>query len=474
MTVAVTVAATAATFAAGCRGDAQPLFPAHDAGPGLLSVLAKGVARPSSNLPTPVPARDEPRADLRLGDHRLDEHDHDDDEGGVSPDGNAVVECPLTDRLDLDAALDMAASKYDAGDFAFALACAERAVRISPRSVEAHHNRGLALAALERWDAARQAFTHALAIDPNDPETLAGAADLYVNRVRPGRDMTELGLEYARRGSAHVGGRREDLELAARLALLEAQALDDLGLTDEALLRAESAVGLDAKSIDARYERAVVLFHLCRFERAREAFLELVRMAADDPFVLYHLAMVLEREGRQGDADQLFARAHKLGADKFPDPTQMVSSAAFQAMVDRAVAELPPHLRRAVEGVAIEVADLPALDDLLAVDPPFAPTILGLYRGAPVGARAPGAGPGAKSGAGGASGSSGVPQAPGPAGEPTGQVDEPRSIVLYRKNLARAVTSRAELEKQVRITLWHEIGHLRGADEDDLRARGLE
>jgi predicted Zn-dependent protease with MMP-like domain len=52
--------------------------------------------------------------------------------------------------------------------------------------------------------------------------------------------------------------------------------------------------------------------------------------------------------------------------------------------------------------------------------------------------------------------------------------DEPRSIVLYRKNLARAVTSRAELEKQVRITLWHEIGHLRGADEDDLRERGIE
>jgi len=26
----------------------------------------------------------------------------------------------------------------------------------------------------------------------------------------------------------------------------------------------------------------------------------------------------------------------------------------------------------------------------------------------------------------------------------------------------------------VRITLWHEIGHLRGADEDDLRERGLE
>ena len=77
---------------------------------------------------------------------------------------------------------------------------------------------------------------------------------------------------------------------------------------------------------------------------------------------------------------------------------------------------------------------------LTAVDPPFAPTILGLYRGAPVGEKG----------------------------------DEPRSIVLYRKNLARAVSDRGDLEKQVRITLWHELGHLRGEDEDELRARGLE
>jgi predicted Zn-dependent protease with MMP-like domain/Flp pilus assembly protein TadD len=361
----------------------------------------------------------------------------------------------------------MAASKYDAGDFNLALACADRAVRVSPRSVEAHHNRGLALAALERWDDARQAFTHALAIDPNDPETLAGAADLYINRVPPGRDMTELGLEYARRGSAHVGGRREDLELAGRLALLEAQALDDLGQTDEALLRAEAAVALDGKSVDAKYERAVVLFHMCRFERAREAFAELARTAPDDPFVLYHLGMVLEREGKQVDADRLFARAHQLSADKFPDPATMVSATEFRAMVDKAIAGLPTHLKKSIEGVAIEVADLPAADDLLAVDPPFAPTILGLYRGAPVGARTFGKGASANDPV----AKPGLPAVPT---LPTQEDDEPRSIVLYRKNLARAVSSRVELEKQVRITLWHEIGHLRGADEDDLRERGLE
>ena len=84
--------------------------------------------------------------------------------------------------------------------------------------------------------------------------------------------------------------------------------------------------------------------------------------------------------------------------------------------------------------------------DLAAVTPPFPPTILGLYRG-PVGHAAE------------------LPAAPG---------DEPVSIVLYRKNLARAVKSRTELSEQIRDTLLHEIGHLEGLDEDDLRRRGME
>jgi tetratricopeptide (TPR) repeat protein len=433
----------AVALAAACGSKKAPAQgQAKVGGPDAGSIIAAKGA-----MPLPLPSRDEPRTDLRIGDHHIDEHDLIVDEG-PGPDGHKVVECPIADKLDRDAALDRAAQAYEDGRFDLALACAERAGSIDPRSIEAHHNRGLALAATERWDEARVAFAHALAIDPDDPETLAGAADLYINRVPPSREMTEIGLEYARRGSQRVGGRRDHRELAARLAVLEAQAYDDLGMTDQAILRAEAAVALDPRNIDARYERAVILFHLCQFDRAREAFLEVFAMAPDDPYVHYHLALILEREGRQADADKLFARAHALAPDKFPDPALMPTPEEFQAMVDRAVADLPPHLKKAVEGVAIEVADVPALEDLLAVDPPFSPTILGLFRGPPLGETA-------------------VPGS-------SGGVPEPRSIVLYRKNLARAVGSRKELERQVRITLWHEVGHLRGHDEDDLRARGLE
>ena len=106
------------------------------------------------------------------------------------------------------------------------------------------------------------------------------------------------------------------------------------------------------------------------------------------------------------------------------------------------IASLPAERRARVKAIKVEIADLPDPTDLKAVQPPFPPTILGLYRG-PVG------------------------RAPGPG-------DEPPSIVLYRKNLARAVKSRTELSEQIRDTLLHEIGHLEGLDEDDLRRRGME
>jgi tetratricopeptide (TPR) repeat protein len=359
-----------------------------------------------------------------------------------------LVPCPIADKYDLDAALDQSAARYDGGDYNTALACAEQAARIAPRSVEAHHDRAAALSALERWEESKQAFTMALALDPDDAETLAGAAHLYVNRLGPARDLTLIGLEYARRGSAHVGRRRGDRQLAARLALLESQALDDLGHPDEALNAAESAIVLDPSSVEAKYERAVALFHMCRFDKARPAFEEVLRHEADDPFAHHHLGLILEREGRFADADKHLRRATELAPDKFAAPV-ILSAEEFQKLVDDSVRALDPETRKLMGLVAIEIADLPALEDLTAVDPPFAPTILGLYRGAPV---------------------EGGAKATRPVGEP----DEPRAIVLYRKNLGRAVTTRSELEKQVRITLLHEIGHLRGEDEDELRARGLE
>ena len=157
------------------------------------------------------------------------------------------------------------------------------------------------------------------------------------------------------------------------------------------------------------------------------------------------LGLTLEQLGDARTADAELARAHELAPGELTRPV-VIPPAEFQKEVDAVVAGLPPARQARVRAIKIEVADLPDPVDLAAVTPPFPPTILGLYRG-PVGHAAE------------------LPPQPG---------DEPVSIVLYRKNLARAVKSRTELTEQIRDTLLHEIGHLEGLDEDDLRRRGME
>lgn len=436
------------------------------AGAGALSaVLAVSVACTARKVPPPPDAGTfgRPASSSRPDEEPLD---------------RPLVPCPVADADDLDRVLDAAADRYDAADYPTSLACADQAARLAPRSVEAHHDRAAALAALERWADAQQAFTMALAIDPDDPETLAGAADLYVNRLPQGRELTEIGLEYARRGAERSGGRRADRGLTARLAVLEAQALDDLGRPDEALTAAETALRHDPASAEAGYERAVSLFQLGRLPAARDALGTFLEAHPDDAYARHHLGLVLERLGDKTQAQLHLARATALDPVKFPPPV-LLEPAAFQKLVEGELAVLEPELRALLPHVLVQVEDLPTEADLRSVEPPFSPTILGLYKGAPLELHAGATGraptvpdslraPGGSAGAGGAGGAGPTP------GLPLSPADEPRTIVLYRMNLARAVASPAELERQVRITLRHELGHLIGQDEDELRARGLE
>lgn len=357
------------------------------------------------------------------------------------------VACPVKDPLDPDQLLDMGADRYDAGEYEVALACAETAADLIPNAIEAHHLRAAALSAQGRFGDAQTAFSMALALDPDDPETLAAAADFYINAVIPKRrDTTMVGLEYARRGSDKASLRlRRDYGLRARLALLEGQALNDLGRADEALPRVALAREFAPDMIAATYEQGVSLFNLCRFDDAYGAFTKVLRAEPDDPYAHYYLGLLYERSGRETDSAAHFARARELAPGEFPAPV-IVPSGEFRALVDAAIAQLPPQTRTLLGNVTIETPDLPALEDLVSVDPPFAPTILGLYRGLPVGSE---------------------PR----RGEPP---PPPRAIVLYRLNLGRAVRTRDELVQQIVRTLEHEIGHLEGLDEDELRRRGLE
>ncbi|MDB4959226.1 MAG: hypothetical protein JWO36_6795 [Myxococcales bacterium] len=421
------VVAALASALAGCKGSSNTLDPSHTVAPGAPTVAA------ATGTPVPSKAGAMVEGASAVRPHREE----------------PVVECPakFSDTADdegrVQAMLDEANRQIEHGSFAAAWTCADRAADLAPTSVEAHHLRGAALAALGRDTEAQTAYSLALALDPDDPETLRAVADFYINgKGERGRDALRLGLELAQRGSRRaLARRRRNVPLSADLAVLEAQALNDLGRSDEALDRVDAALRIAPGRGDALHEKGVALFDLSRFADAKTAFQKALALQPEDAYTHQMLGLTLEQLGEIATADQELQRAVELAPAELSSPV-LISQADFQKEIDGIVAGLPAERRAHVKKIKVEVTDLPDPADLRAVSPPFPPTILGLYRG-PVG-RAP---------------------VPG---------DEAPSIVLYRKNLARAVKTRTELSEQIRDTLLHEIGHLEGLDEDDLRRRGME
>ena len=48
----------------------------------------------------------------------------------------------------------------------------------------------------------------------------------------------------------------------------------------------------------------------------------------------------------------------------------------------------------------------------------------------------------------------------------------PDRIAIYRQPILRSCSSRTEAEREIKITLWHEIGHYLGLSEDALHRLG--
>nr|WP_300146250.1 metallopeptidase family protein [Propionicimonas sp.] len=107
-----------------------------------------------------------------------------------------------------------------------------------------------------------------------------------------------------------------------------------------------------------------------------------------------------------------------------------VTPERFDELVDTALAEIPQELFDLVENCALIVAEEPE---------PEMGDVLGFYDGTPLSERT--------------SQYSGV---------------LPDRILIFRGPLLRLVSSEDELVEEVRITVWHEIAHFFGIDDDEL------
>lgn len=341
--------------------------------------------------------------------------------------------------------MDAARDYYDAEAYEDALACAAKASALDPDSADAHSERASALSALEQWDEAKLAYARALALDPKLPDALLGAAHLYTVSLTGGRDLDELGLLYSEQGLADAR-HAKDAHLIAEFATLSAMAFNDLGESERALDRADEVLRVRPGSGEASYERALALFELCRFGEAKLAFTSLLKDKERAAHSHHHLGLVLEREGKMAEAQKHFQKARELRPNDF-GPLPEMTAQEFRAEIDKAIADMPADMRKDLEGVPVKAEDIPDEEDLTGNDPPLSPTILGLFRGPSLDTSC----------------------------EPTDMKEGAcRSVVLYRLNLMRTVESKQELQEQIRVTLWHEVGHLRGEDDLELAARGLE
>lgn len=117
----------------------------------------------------------------------------------------------------------------------------------------------------------------------------------------------------------------------------------------------------------------------------------------------------------------------------------IISDEQFDALIQRALGELPVDYIQNLDNVAITYADEPTAEQLTKQGV----RLLGLYEGVPLTARY-------------SSGYSGV---------------LPDKITLFKLPIQQVSGSEDEFFEQIKRTLWHEIAHHYGLDHGDIDRR---
>jgi len=231
---------------------------------------------------------------------------------------------------------------------------------------------------------------------------------------------------------------------------------------DDLLVEVEAARGEDPEAALARLEDADeelqqrpearllasdLTWETSGAESARPRLEELVRDVPDYADARHLLGCIYDELGQESAKVEQFLEVLRLDEGLDPmldvDDPRAVEDVIVEA-AEGAVAALPEAFRERLTDVPILVEPRPSEE---LVREGFDPRALGLFEGPTHAEREQG---------------------------DAAQAAETTRIVLYSANLASESLDEDQLRTEVATTVWHEVGHYFGLDEDELTRMGLD
>lgn len=219
----------------------------------------------------------------------------------------------------------------------------------------------------------------------------------------------------------------------------------DIRGTREAADRA-GALGVGEEAMRLWYLAATEHYEW-NFGEARDQLDALLAREPDFAEAWYLLAQVSEMQGDEVMARRGYARAHDIDPDRFLMPRRVEEEVILEA-VHQAADSLPEEFREHLDELAVVVRTVPDEDLARNEDPdgpPIPPDVLGLFVG-----------------------SSQLEKSVFDVGS------QPGLIFLFQRNLERVCPDEETLVEEIHITLWHELAHYLGFEEEDMPELGLE
>lgn len=227
---------------------------------------------------------------------------------------------------------------------------------------------------------------------------------------------------------------------------LTAEAHRDLRELDQAERRYRRVIHFDSNHSPSWSGLGVVLFDQLRFEESRRAVNRAIRLLPENSEALYLRGMLRERRQDYDGSERDFRRAYRADPGGFPRPV-FLSDAMVESVVEDALRSMHPSIRQYLSQVSILLEEVPDEETCRQWDPPMPPgEILGYFSGPSLLDRS--------------------------VEDPWSNL--PSAIVLYRRNLSRIAWDTKRLVEELRVTVFHEVGHFLGLDEEDLERRGLD